>query len=130
MKSETVNSDQMMDALRALRQELARLSERVAALEAAFGMRPGADASLRPAAAPDPAEATGASEELVLVISAAIAAFLGKKPHIRQIRLLGATTWAQQGRVTIPWVARVRHHESRENNLVQEAYYSSGATGD
>lgn len=28
------------------------------------------------------------------------------------------------------WVKQVRHHESRENNLVQEAYYSSGATGD
>ena len=28
------------------------------------------------------------------------------------------------------WVAQVRRHETRENNLVQEAYYSSGATGD
>jgi hemerythrin-like domain-containing protein len=28
------------------------------------------------------------------------------------------------------WVSHVRQHESRENNLVQEAYYSSGATGD
>jgi hypothetical protein len=28
------------------------------------------------------------------------------------------------------FVGQVRHHESRENNLVQEAYYSSGATGD
>jgi hemerythrin-like domain-containing protein len=28
------------------------------------------------------------------------------------------------------WIGQVRHHESRENNLVQEAYYSSGATGD
>src|SRR5262249_20308142 len=28
------------------------------------------------------------------------------------------------------WVAQVRHHETRENSLVQEAYYSSGATGD
>jgi hypothetical protein len=27
-------------------------------------------------------------------------------------------------------VSQARHHESRENNLVQEAYYSSGATGD
>ena len=43
----------------------------------------------------------GLSEELVLVISAAIAAFLGKRPHIRQIRLLGSAAWAQQGRTTI-----------------------------
>jgi methylmalonyl-CoA carboxyltransferase large subunit len=35
------------------------------------------------------------------VIGAAIAAYLGKKPHIRQIRLLGTTGWAQQGRLTI-----------------------------
>jgi hemerythrin-like domain-containing protein len=28
------------------------------------------------------------------------------------------------------WVGHVRHHESRENNLVQEVYYSTGATGD
>jgi methylmalonyl-CoA carboxyltransferase large subunit len=41
------------------------------------------------------------SEELLLVISAAIAAFLGKRPHIRQIRLLHSGAWAQQGRVSI-----------------------------
>jgi iron-sulfur cluster repair protein YtfE (RIC family) len=28
------------------------------------------------------------------------------------------------------WVGDVRRHESRENNLVFETYYSSGATGD
>jgi hypothetical protein len=28
------------------------------------------------------------------------------------------------------WLKSVRLHEGRENNLVQEAYYSSGATGD
>jgi hypothetical protein len=28
------------------------------------------------------------------------------------------------------WVKVLRHHESRENQLVQEAYYSAGATGD
>jgi hypothetical protein len=28
------------------------------------------------------------------------------------------------------WVKQVRHHEARENHLVQEAYYASGATGD
>jgi hypothetical protein len=28
------------------------------------------------------------------------------------------------------WIKQVQHHESRENGLVQEAYYSSGATGD
>ena len=52
-------------------------------------------------AAPRPPEPEGLSEELILVISSAVAAFLGKKPHIRQIRLQGSATWAQQGRVTI-----------------------------
>jgi methylmalonyl-CoA carboxyltransferase 12S subunit len=104
MKPETANSSQVADALEALRQELARLGERVAALEAAVGVKPRAVAPAPVAPPPDkkrPAEAEGLSEELLLVISAAIAAFLGKKPHIRQIRLLGSAAWAQQGRTTI-----------------------------
>jgi methylmalonyl-CoA carboxyltransferase 12S subunit len=96
MKSETVDWDQMNDTLGALRQELNRLSERVAALEAAVGVTPRA-----PVPAQRPPATEGLSEEMILVISAAIAAFLGKKPHIRQIRLLGAASWAQQGRVMI-----------------------------
>jgi methylmalonyl-CoA carboxyltransferase large subunit len=84
-------------AFEALRREVGRLSERVAALEAAISGKP-----RTPEIAPAPkAEPEGLSEELVLVISAAIAAFLGKKPSIRQIRLVGTTSWAQQGRVTI-----------------------------
>ncbi|MBL8292832.1 MAG: hypothetical protein JNN08_13395 [Bryobacterales bacterium] len=51
------------------------------------------------AAAPPPADAV--SEELALVIAAAVAAYLGKRPRIRQIRLLGSAAWAQQGRVSI-----------------------------
>ena len=104
MNQETVNSGQVADALAALRLELARLGERVAALEGAVGVKPRAPAPIPTAQPPDnkrPAEAEGLSEELVLVISAAIAAFLGMKPHIRQIRLLGSAAWAQQGRTTI-----------------------------
>ena len=41
------------------------------------------------------------SEELILVISAAIAAYLGKKAPIRGIRLLGSDAWSHQGRLTI-----------------------------
>jgi methylmalonyl-CoA carboxyltransferase large subunit len=90
----------VIDTLEALRQELARLGERVAALEAAAGSAGRASPSPARTAAPAPA-AEGLSEEIILVISAAIAAYLGKKPHIRQIRLLGSAAWAQQGRVTI-----------------------------
>jgi methylmalonyl-CoA carboxyltransferase large subunit len=81
-------------ALEALRQEVARLGERVAALELTGA--PKAPAAVAPA----PAEAD-VTEDLVLVISAAVAAFLGKKAPIRQIRLTGSGAWAQQGRVII-----------------------------
>jgi methylmalonyl-CoA carboxyltransferase large subunit len=116
MKPETVNPDRVADTLEALRQELARLSERVAALERAAGSggltspapAPPAAGEARstleePASPAEPAAAAAErlSEELVLVIGAAIAAFLGKKAHIRQIRLLRTAGWAQQGRLTI-----------------------------
>ena len=110
MAAETGNSAQVSEALRALRQEVARLGERVAALEAAAGVRP---AAAPPAA---PAKAEGLSEELVVVISAAIAAFLGKKPHIRQIRLLSAAAWAQQGRVSIQASHALAAHHGRSEH--------------
>src|SRR5512135_1407245 len=105
MNSVTEDRAQVVDALEALRQELIRLGERIVALEAAAEAKPRAAAAApSPAAAPATPPATGTaglSEELVLVIAAAIAAFLGKKPHIRQIRLLQSADWAQEGRVTI-----------------------------
>jgi methylmalonyl-CoA carboxyltransferase large subunit len=97
MKSRTPDWAQLMGSLMELRQEVTRLGERVAALEDARlrGVAPAASAR------PEAESAEGLSEELLVVISAAIAAFLGKRPHIRQIRLLGSAAWAQQGRVTI-----------------------------
>jgi methylmalonyl-CoA carboxyltransferase large subunit len=91
MSAESANSTDLAGALEALRQEVARLGQRVAALEGAATPK-----------APAPALAEqGVSEEIVLVIAAAVAAFLGKKAHVRQIRLLGSAAWTQQGRVTI-----------------------------
>jgi methylmalonyl-CoA carboxyltransferase large subunit len=95
MKRETGDLTDVFEALKAIRQDLALLSGRVSALEAASSTSP------QTAATPSAVQAEGLSEELVLVISAAIAAYLGKKPHIAQIRLLGTAAWAQQGRVTI-----------------------------
>jgi methylmalonyl-CoA carboxyltransferase large subunit len=90
MTTEAGDLTRLADAVEALRGEVGRLGERVAALEAA---RPAVSA---------PASAAGElSEELVLVIGAAVAAYLGNKPHIRQIRLLRSDAWAQQGRATI-----------------------------
>src|SRR4051812_14414057 len=124
MKAETVDLSRLAEALEGLRGELSRLGERVAALEATATATASGAATARSAAtaapparprpeakapaaaeAPTPARAPeaapGLDEELVLVIGAAIAAFLGKRPHIRQIRLIGSAAWAQQGRVTI-----------------------------
>jgi methylmalonyl-CoA carboxyltransferase large subunit len=51
----------------------------------------------------------GISEEVVLAISAALAAWLGVHAHIRQIRLIRTGAWAQQGRVTIQASHRLYH---------------------
>ena len=45
--------------------------------------------------------AEGISEDELLAISGAVAAYLGVKAHIKQIRLIGGNAWAQQGRVSI-----------------------------
>jgi methylmalonyl-CoA carboxyltransferase large subunit len=111
MKSDTVDLTKVVEALEVLRGEISRLGQRIAALEAVnTTQRPALDEVKEPletkVPAPPPASAPkgtveGLDEELVLVISAAIAAFLGKRPHIRQIRLIGTGAWAQQGRVMI-----------------------------
>lgn len=113
MASDTSDLAGVADALEALRRELSRLTERVTALEAVTASRspaaPMSDGAFEPkanvqqTAAPSlaPPREEGLSEEIVLVISSAIAAYLGKKAHIRAIQLIGSAAWAQQGRVTI-----------------------------
>jgi methylmalonyl-CoA carboxyltransferase 12S subunit len=41
------------------------------------------------------------SEDRLIAISAAVAAFLGERVRIRQIRLIRSNAWAQQGRVSV-----------------------------
>jgi hypothetical protein len=93
MSSTTPQLDDILQSLAALRQELGQLSARIEALEA--------KSKTASAVASAPPATIGLSEELIAVISAAIAAFLGEKPRIRQIRLLGSASWGQQGRATI-----------------------------
>lgn len=100
MNPETTGLGDVMKALASIQDELARLASRVAALESASA--PIAPPLPTPARA---VESTGAAEtlgdEVVLILGAAVAAFLGKKAHIRGIQLLDSTAWAQQGRVAI-----------------------------
>lgn len=66
-----------------LRDELTTLKSRVSALE-------------RQAAK---AATASPSEEEMLAISAAVAAFLGVRARIRQVRLVHSSAWAQVGRM-------------------------------
>jgi len=125
MKSDTVDLTKVVDTLEGLSRELSRLVQRVAALEATatapvataaatkHEVEPKAARLAPPPSPAQPAAAQGLNEELVLVISAAIAAFVGKKAHIRQIRLIGSAAWAQQGRVTIQASHALSVHSAR-----------------
>lgn len=86
-----------------LRREVASLSARVASLEQPQATAPVAPPAAAPVPAPAPAPEveSGISEEELLAISAALAAYLGVRVHIRQIRLISSRAWAQEGRVTI-----------------------------
>lgn len=91
-------------ALEALQTEVRALSARLSKLES-IGLRPeasAAPAAKMEAAAPagEPAQET-ISEELMLVISAAVATFLGERAHVRQVRLLRSDRWGLQGRVSV-----------------------------
>jgi methylmalonyl-CoA carboxyltransferase large subunit len=97
----------------ALREHLAALAAKLAELEAAAAAAPSHAVEV-PAEEPKPAE-EAISEETLAAISAAIAAYLGKRPHIRAIRLVSSPTWAQQGRVSIQASHRIspQHHQHR-----------------
>ena len=75
-----------------LQAQIVVLSRQIQALE----KRNGGGAAV--AVAQPPAEI---SEEELIAISAAIGAYLGVRAHIREIRLVGTSAWAQQGRVSI-----------------------------
>ncbi len=96
---------------------IAELEERIARLEAARDAAVSGLVAARPLPAPLPAGAAAVStvghaaaapaareeitEEVMLVIAATVAAFLGERAHVRQVRLLASEAWAQQGRVSV-----------------------------
>lgn len=108
-----VTLQSLSEEVAALRQHLAALAEKLAQLEAAAAAAP-THAVEVPAAEPQP-EPEELSEETLAAISAAIAAYLGKRPHIRAIRLVSSPAWAQQGRVSIQASHRItpQHHQHR-----------------
>ena len=85
-------------------QILAELQAKIAALEARIQQleHPAPARAPAPAATPTPApQPAEISEEVMLVIAAAVAAYLGERAHIRVVRLASSNAWAQQGRVSI-----------------------------
>ena len=85
-----------------LLQRIEQLSARVAQLErvqaAAETPVPAQPVVAAPAEPPRPAEVT---EEDMVFIAAAVAAYLGVRARIRQVRLVQSSAWAQVGRATI-----------------------------
>ncbi len=103
------NNTEIVAILEQIRAQLAELSGRVDRLEEK-NAAPEMDGNRREPVkaetpAPEPAAAEpqpeSISEEIIAAISACVAAYLGERVHIRQIRLLASPAWAQQGRVSI-----------------------------
>jgi methylmalonyl-CoA carboxyltransferase large subunit len=85
MRAEIAALTQRVQALDAVREELSALKLQVSALE---------HSAARAAAAPAPV-----TEEDMIAISAAVAAFLGVRARIRQVRLVQSSAWGQVGRM-------------------------------
>ena len=78
-------SNEIQALVAEMRAEIAALTQRVQALELS---------AAKAAAAPTPV-----TEEDMIAISAAVAAFLGVRARIRQVRLVHSSAWAQVGRM-------------------------------
>jgi methylmalonyl-CoA carboxyltransferase large subunit len=90
--------------LKELQSKLAELEARNEKLEARLKELEHPVSARAPLPAPQPAPAPKEpeiSEEIMLVIAAAVAAYLGERAHIRVARLVSSHAWAQQGRVSI-----------------------------
>ncbi len=109
--TETIPAE-IQTTLEEILSQMTRLTERVVRLEGqtATAVQQASAASGRdqsPVSAPvkavSPVAAdAGISEEELIAISAAVAAYLGVRAHIRQIRVIHSNgAWAQQGRVSV-----------------------------
>lgn len=103
-----------MEELRAKQAELADQLRTIQRSVAALETKPAAPA---PVPKPQPvlpkaAEKEPIPEEILLVISAAVAAFVGRSARVRSARYLheGESPWAQQGRVFVQASHNLVHH--------------------
>ena len=99
-----VTVSELAATLEQFQAQMAEMSYRIQSLEkenaGVHGANGTAAVAAHPAAAP-PVLSAAITEEELLAVSAAIGAYLGVRAHIRQIRLVGTSAWAQQGRVSI-----------------------------
>jgi methylmalonyl-CoA carboxyltransferase large subunit len=91
--------EKLAAAVEQLQTQVAALTERLAKLEG-LDEAPVEVAAPPPAAEPEPVQEE-IPAEILLAISAAVAAYLGERPHIRAVRLVSTTRWSQEGRVSI-----------------------------
>ena len=93
----------LAEALERIQTQLTALSARVERLETADSMPPAVEEPLpvQAAAEPEAPPKPEITEEELIAISAALAAYLGVRIRIKQVRLLSSHAWAQQGRVSI-----------------------------
>ena len=104
-------TSELRELLEQMRAEMAQLADRVARLEGKPLMAepkavepPKAEPQPLPAPAPAPPAIVATeplADDTIAAIAAAVAAFMGERVRIRQIRVLGSPAWAQQGRVSI-----------------------------
>jgi methylmalonyl-CoA carboxyltransferase 12S subunit len=105
---------EMAGAIEELRRQLAEMTAKLTRLESAVSLGAGTASTTSevpiaaaPVAAspvpivPTPEAAEAPGEDIVLVLAAAVAAFLGERARVHQIRLISSSAWAQQGRVSI-----------------------------
>jgi len=96
----------LTELLERIQIQLAALTERVEKLEATEPAKSTSEDTPQVHSAPQPAPSAEPSkpeitEEELIAISAALAAYLGVRVRIKRIRLLSSHAWAQQGRVSI-----------------------------
>jgi methylmalonyl-CoA carboxyltransferase large subunit len=111
MSEPVANLDDLRAALHGVQAQLAALADRMAELEKSVAPVAAPSTATAPSVGVTKAETSsattsvakqaGISDEELLAVSAAIAAWLGVQAHIRQIRLIHTGIWSQQGRVTI-----------------------------